>query len=97
MSEEKRKPGRPRLYTPEEARERRRAQARERARQRRAEDPDYSRKQYAKRTAEKNAEYRKTAYERRKTRLQSDAEFREAWNKKQREYRARRKESGDDQ
>lgn len=94
MNEEKRKPGRPRLYTPEEAKERRRAQARERARQRRLEDPEYSRKQYAKRSAEKNAEYRKTAYEKRKARLQSDPEFRAEWNKKQREYRARRKESG---
>lgn len=95
MSEEKRKPGRPRIYTPEEAKERRRAQNRERARQRRAEDPEYSRKQYAARSAEKNAEYRKRAYEKRKERLQNDDAYREAWNEKQREYRAKRKKNSE--
>jgi len=93
MTDEKRKPGRPRLYTPEEAAERRREANRTRARQRRSEDPEYSRKQYAARTPEKNAEYRQTAYEKRKKRLQEDPEFREEWNRKQREYRKRRKQS----
>lgn len=92
MTEEKRKPGRPRLYTPEEAKERRREQAKERARRQRIADPEYSRRQYLKRTPEKNAEYRKAAYERRKLRLQNDPEFREKWNEKQRQYRAARKE-----
>lgn len=91
MDNEKRKPGRPRIYTPEEALERRRAQNRERARKRRAEDPEYSRRQYAARTPEKNAEYRQRAYQKRKQRLQTDPNYREAWNCKQREYRAKRK------
>jgi hypothetical protein len=93
MNDEKRKPGRPRLYTPEEAKERRRAQNRERARIRRSEDPEYSKKQYASRSADKNAEYRQRAYQKRKERLQTDPEYRETWNRKQREYRASRKET----
>lgn len=91
MDEEKRKPGRPRLYAPEEAKERRRAQNRDRARQRRLEDPEYSRKQYEARTEEKNAQYRARAYQKRKLRLQNDPEYREKWNEKQREYRRNRK------
>lgn len=91
MTEQKRKPGRPRIYTPEEAKERRRVQNRDRARKRREADPDYSKREYAKRDPDKNAEYRKTAYEKRKERLQNDPEFREAWNRKQKEYRDNRK------
>ena len=90
MTDEKRKPGRPRIYTPEEAADRRRAQNRERARQRRAEDPEYSKKQYQARSEEKNAEYRKRAYLKRKERLQNDPAYKDEWNRKQREYRAKR-------
>lgn len=90
------KSGRPRLYTPEEALERRRAQNREAAAKARAANPKKMAeraKKFREDNPEKVEQYRKNSYSSRRARLDNDPEYRAQYNEYQREYRKARREA----